>query len=200
MLEGISCAGKTSTMYALKNLFATDTQLERNTIMLGEHYTQILNEINGQYVHHRQDEHTQLLFERVEMLEQLHNWACCLGSASQRSRGIYTVLERCYLNHVAHYEDYDESNILKLGERFASLGIEIVLLVISDNLIEHRIRLRDKQMNIIKSNQFYEEQAERATKSQKKLIWALKKINVPSRIINTDSLEWDNYALEIIQQ
>lgn len=50
ILEGISCAGKTSTMYAIKKLFANDLNLERNIFMLGEHYTQILNKVNGELV------------------------------------------------------------------------------------------------------------------------------------------------------
>lgn len=52
MLEGISCAGKTSVMYALKRLFAADLTLERNIVMLGEHYTQVLNSIGGEFRYH----------------------------------------------------------------------------------------------------------------------------------------------------
>ena len=68
MLEGISCAGKTSVMYALKRLFAADLTLERNIVMLGEHYTQVLNSIGGEFRYHDRQEHTDMLFGRVGMI------------------------------------------------------------------------------------------------------------------------------------
>ena len=69
MLEGISCSGKTSTMYAIKRLFANDLSLERNIVMLGEHYTQVLNSINGGLIHHKHNEHTEMLFKNLQFLQ-----------------------------------------------------------------------------------------------------------------------------------
>ena len=103
MLEGISCAGKTSVMYALKRLFAADLTLERNIVMLGEHYTQVLNSIGGEFRYHDRQEHTDMLFGRVGMIEQLYEWACCLGEYRRASRGLYTVFERGLVNHVGFF-------------------------------------------------------------------------------------------------
>jgi len=194
MLEGISCAGKTSTMYALKRFFATDTELERNVIMLGEHYTQVLNSIQGEYKNHEHAQHTEMLFRRVEMIEQLHGWACSLGDFRRTSRGLFTVFERGLINHTSHYEDYDSPQTRELARRFAQLGIEAILLIISDELFEKRIRQRDGQMNASHGDAYYREQAEKAKKHQDHMLRAAQKTDMPCRIICTDAMDWDEYA------
>lgn len=106
MLEGISCAGKTSVMYALKRLFAADLTLERNIVMLGEHYTQVLNSIGGEFqVSRPAGAHGHALWA-VGMIEQLYEWAYCLGEYRRASRGLYTVFERGLVNHVGFFQDY----------------------------------------------------------------------------------------------
>ena len=198
MLEGISCAGKTSTMYAIKRLFASDLNLERNIIMLGEHYSQVLNEIDGELRYHEQSEHTEMLFQRVKMIEQLHAWALSLGDFRRTSRGLYTVFERGFINHIAFYQDFEQPSIIELAERFSRLGIESILLVISGERLEERIRLRDRQMNLENTRSYYREQVKTATERQEKMIEASKKTTLPSRIITTDSMNWDEYAKIIL--
>lgn len=198
MLEGISCAGKTSTMYAIKQLFSTNLNLERNIIMLGEHYTQVLNSINGQFIHHDQDEHTKVLLERIEMLEKLHGWASYLGDFNKRSRGLYTVFERCFLNHIAYYNDYDNPEIINIEKRFDELGIEVILLIISDSNIEKRIISREPIMGDKSNITQLKKRVEQSKESQDKLLKFIKKISLPSRIINTDDMEWKQYAEGIV--
>ena len=198
MLEGISCAGKTSTMYAIKRLFATDLNLERNIIMLGEHYTQVLNSINGELKNHEHIEHTEMLFKRVEMIEQLYEWACHLGDFRRSSRGLYTVLERGLINHTAYYEDYDTKQIKELVRRFKALEVEAIVLIISDEHLEKRIRQRDELMKISNTSSFYREQAEKAKKYQDNMLSATNKTNLPFRIICTDAMDWDEYARVIV--
>ncbi len=198
MLEGVSCSGKTSTMYALKRLFATDLTLERNIIMLGEHYSQVLNSVNGELRNHEYSEHTEMLFKRVEMLEQLHEWACYLGGYNRTSRGLYTVFERGLLNHTAFYKDYKSPQIKELERRFAKLGIKEILLVVSDGLIEERVRLRSEQLKEQRSEAYFRELAENHKKQQNSMLASAEKMSLPCRIICTDSMEWDKYARMII--
>ena len=68
--------------------FAADLTLERNIVMLGEHYTQVLNSIGGEFRYHDRQEHTDMLFGRVGMIEQLYEWAYCLGEYRRASRGL----------------------------------------------------------------------------------------------------------------
>lgn len=55
MLEGISCAGKTTIFKALKKLHAEDPDSEISIIALGEHYSQVLNRVNNELVRLDQD-------------------------------------------------------------------------------------------------------------------------------------------------
>jgi hypothetical protein len=198
MLEGISCAGKTSTMYAIKRLFATDLKLERNIIMLGEHYTQVLNSINREHKNHEHIEHIEMLYKRVEMIEQLHEWACYLGDFSRTSRGLYTVFERGLINHIACFEDSGDFKIKELVEQFACLGIEAIILFMSDEFLEKRIRLRHEQMKITYDDAYYKEQSEKAKKDQDNIFSAVHNAGLPFRMICTDSMNWDEYAQKIV--
>lgn len=139
-----------------------------------------------------------MLIQRVEMVEKLNEWAMSLGKYSQTSRGLFTVFERGFINHTAHYQDHDELQIIDLAERFVHLGIKTILLIISENQIEERIKLRDKQMKIENSQFYYREQAKKAKEIQEKMIEATKKTILPSIIINTDSMNWDEYAHKIL--
>lgn len=198
MLEGTSCAGKTSTIYALKRRFAADMTLERSIVMLGEHYTQALNQIHGQLRYHDRQEHAAMLSDRADMLEQLHGWACSLGEHSRRSRGLYTVLERGLINHIAHYQDADDPQIASLGERFARLGIEAVLLVVSPGRIRERVRLRQIQLRADASPARLDELAEAFARSQESMLAALGQTALPGRVICTDDMDWDAYAQQIL--
>ena len=198
MLEGISCAGKTSTIYEIKKLFATDTNLERNIIMLGEHYTQVLNSIDGELRYHARNEHVEMLVERVNMIEGLHKWACKLGSYNRRSRGLYTVFERGLLNHLAYYKDYDDPVIIDIVRKFALLGIEAVVLIMSDSKFLERSKLRCKQMNESKPERYHTEYAEQAKIQQDAILTAASKSNLNYKIICTDRMEWTKYAKDIV--
>ena len=93
MLEGISCAGKTSTFNAVKKLHTERADCERGIIALGEHYSKLLNRINGEPVILEQNALCALLSERMSMLERLNAWASSLGEARRQSRGLFALLE-----------------------------------------------------------------------------------------------------------
>ena len=197
-MEGVSCAGKTSTMYEIKKLFAADAALERNIVMLGEHYTQVLNSINGELRHHSHEEHIEMLLERVGMIEGLYKWANKLGGYNRRSRGLYTVFERGLLNHLAYYQDYNNPVIIEITRKFVSLGIESVVLVVSDRRFVERSKLRCEQMKESKPEEYHIEYAEQAKRQQEALLAAASKSNLTHRVICTDLMKWGEYAKEIV--
>lgn len=198
MLEGISCAGKTSTMLSIKRIHANDFESERSIIVLGEHYTQILNSVNGRFVRMSRDEHSRLLLERLKMLEQLNNWACSLGDFRRRSRGLFAVFERFYLNHLAAFDDYDTSEMQEAEALCSAVGMKAVLLVISDDNLENRMKMRDQQMNVSRLPEFYHEKITESKKEQDSYLRVAKLTKIPTLILNTDSMEWDVYANKII--
>lgn len=200
MLEGVSCAGKTSTMYAIKRLFAFDLSLERNIVMLGEHYTQVLNSINGELKHHEKKEHTDMLFSRVTMIEQLYGWACSLGDFRRTSRGLYTVFERGLINHIAYYQDFTSPEIIELIERFSQLEIEAILLVISDDQMEKRMLLREEQLKAPNTESHRKQLVDQFIEQQNNMLSAIKRAEMPSRVICTDSMDWDEYAINIVHR
>lgn len=53
ILEGYSNAGKTSLLRALKQYQATDDASELSVVILGEHYTQILNNVHLKMISNR---------------------------------------------------------------------------------------------------------------------------------------------------
>lgn len=45
ILEGVSCSGKTSLLHALNRVHAENPDNERSVLVLGEHYSQALQNI-----------------------------------------------------------------------------------------------------------------------------------------------------------
>lgn len=194
MLEGISCAGKTSTFNALKKLHTEHPDCERSIVALGEHYSQVLNSMNGNLVRLEPDAHLTLLNERLAMLEQLNTWACSLGEARRQSRGFFVLLERFYLNHVVAFNTLSQS----MEERCSHLGLKCVLLTISNENIVNRIRFRDEQMNIRRPIVEVEMQAYDYLADQKRFLIAVERISIPTLIVNTDSMDWFSFANQIL--
>lgn len=79
ILEGYSNAGKTSLLKAIKQSQALDESAELSVVILGEHYSQILNNVQGEFVRLSRDQHLELLRNRVGMLKNLNDWAAYLG-------------------------------------------------------------------------------------------------------------------------
>jgi hypothetical protein len=122
ILEGFSHAGKTSVLRALKQKQAQDESLERSVIVLSEHYSQVLHNIDGTLIKSTYEEHLQLLKDKVVILRQLNEWATKLGKASRRSRGIFFILERFHLNHRVAYPDKSLHEIEALEQELVNYG------------------------------------------------------------------------------
>lgn len=79
ILEGYSNAGKTSLLKAIKQYQAQDETSELSVVILGEHYSQILNNVHGKFVRLSREQHIELLGNRVDTIKQLNDWATFLG-------------------------------------------------------------------------------------------------------------------------
>jgi thymidylate kinase len=199
ILEGYSHAGKTSVLKALKLLHAQDESSERSIIVLSEHYSQLLNNVHGEFKCLSRDEHLHVLKERVDMLKQLNGWATYLGpDASRGSRGIFFILERFHLNHRAAFPADSLYEIENIEKELLLLGAKCVLLTVSPENIEQRMQNRtphewkNKTKNEIKksADEFLHTQSELRKQSSLSIL--------PTIEVNTDNKDWAAYAKEVM--
>jgi thymidylate kinase len=199
ILEGYSNAGKTSVLRAIKQYQSQDESAERSVVVLGEHYSQILNNNHGKNVSLSRDEHLNLLKERVEMLKKLNDWAIHLGPASRRSRGLFFVLERFHLNHRVAFPEYDDTEIIDIEKQLIELGAKCILLTISDEVVEERIKSRNPGEWLNKSESDIGRACKELIGTQNKLRYNVTRSIVPTLEINTDNKEWNEYARLIMK-
>lgn len=199
ILEGYSNSGKTSLLKALKLMLSQDESAERSLIVLGEHYSQVLNNVNGNFVSLGKSEHYTLLQERVDMLKKLNEWAIGLGPFSRRSRGLFFILERFHLNHRVAFSSTLSKEIEELEQNLVELRAKCVLLTISNDISKERIMSRDAGIWNEKSREEFNKACKELIDTQELLRDQAKLSKVPTIEINTDTREWDKYAKEIIK-
>lgn len=199
ILEGYSNSGKTSLLRTIKLMMSQDESAERSLIVLGEHYSQVLNNVNGDFLSLGRSDHIKLLQERAEMLKRLNEWAIGLGPFSRKSRGLFFVLERFHLNHRVAFSDTLSNEIVELEQNLVVLNAKCALLTISDDIVEERIMSRDAGLWKGKSKEEIIKACNELVETQKLLRKQVKLSKVPSIEINTDSKEWDKYAKQIIE-
>jgi len=199
ILEGFSHAGKTSVLKSIKLMQAQDESAERSVIVLSEHYSQVLHNMQGQLKRSSHEEHLQLLNDRVAILRQLEEWSTKLGSASRGSRGVFFILERFHLNHRVAYSDKTTTEIEAIEKELLRFGAKCALLTISPEIAEHRIQTRTPDEWINKSGEEIKAAANELLTTQKELRKAATNSIIPTIEINTDNKNWDTYAKEIIR-
>lgn len=196
ILEGQSCSGKTSIFNAIKQCHSSENDFERNAIYLSEHYSQTLNSINGSLKNLSQEENMKVLSDRVSMLEQLSSYANSMGEHSRRSRGLFFVFERFHLNYACAFNDIDSSEYIKLEHRLLNLNAQVVLCTISPENVEQRLMHRAGYTNETVTRDAIAEYVER----QAKIICLAKKSTIKTMTVNTDNLNWAEYAKIILNK
>ncbi|WKT78864.1 hypothetical protein [Lysinibacillus fusiformis] len=195
ILEGYSNAGKTSVLKALKQLHSNEGA-ERSVIVLSEHYSQVLHKINGELKLLSRDEHLQVLRERVTMLKMLNKWSREVGQ-TQRSKGLYFILERFHLNHRVAFSHSISDEIKELEAQLFEMGAKCTLLTVSPENLEQRISSRNphewegktlKEMKLACELLLEEQQAYRRQAGNS---------IIPTIEINTDNKDWESYAKQI---
>jgi len=199
ILEGYSNAGKTSLLKAIKQYQAQDESAELSVIILGEHYSQILNKVQGEMKRLTREQHIELLSDRVDMLKKLNEWSIYLGPWKRKSRGIFYILERFHLNHRVAFPDSNDIEITRIENLLLELGAECILLTISDNLIEERIKSRNPNEWINKSKEDIELACKDLSRTQNELRIHAAKSFIPTTEINTDNKDWKEYARLIME-
>lgn len=194
MLEGISGSGKTSTLLALKELHTQQENSERSIVVLGEHYSQVLQTIGGKLVRLGREEHLHLLRERLSMLEKLGDWASTLGPFRRRSRGIFVVFERFYLNHVAAFGGVDSPESAAIAEECARLGLHSALLTLPSDQIARRLRMH----GLASSDQALADAVTRESAEQTAYMKAASGSRVPTLTLDTTDMDWSAYAQAIL--
>ncbi len=193
VLEGLSHAGKTSVLKALKLAQAERIDSERSVLVLGEHYSQQLQTIKGEQISLSCDEHAELINDRLGCIEQLNDWAINLGEANRRSRGLFFILERFHLNHRSAYDN--SVHIGTIEERLVNLNCTCLLLTVSREDIRSRMLHRDDK-GIGHGN--IDHVCSDWIKAQERFIELAHKSRVPSTTIDTSERKWNAYASKIL--
>ncbi|WP_413376113.1 hypothetical protein [Alkalihalobacillus sp. 1P02AB] len=196
ILEGYSNAGKTSVLKSLKQLQACD-DVERSVIVLSEHYSQILYKVNGELKWLSREEHLQLLKERVMMLRKLNNWAREIGQSSERSKGLFFILERFHLNHRVAFSHSISDEIKQLEAELFEMGARCTLLTISPNNLEQRISSRNPNEWIGKTEKEMKKACDLLLSQQQEYRNQAENSIIPTIEINTDHKDWESYAKQI---
>ncbi|WP_416141868.1 hypothetical protein ACM1TL_10210 [Lysinibacillus capsici] len=195
ILEGYSNAGKTSVLKALKQLQASD-DAERSVIVLSEHYSQVLHKVNGELKSLSREEHLQVLRERVTMLKMLNNWSREIGQ-TQRSKGLFFILERFHLNHRVAFSHSISVDIKELEAQLLGMGARCTLLTVSPENLEERISSRNPNEWEGKTMQEMKLACELLLDQQQEYRSQAENSIIPTIEINTDNKDWDSYAKQI---
>lgn len=199
ILEGYSNAGKTSLLQALKQYQAHEDASELSVVILGEHYTQILNNVQGTLTRLTREEHLELLRNRVEMLKSLNDWASFLGPWKRKSRGLFFILERFHLNHRVAFSNSDDTEITAIEHQLFELGAKCILLTVSDDIVEERIQSRNPNEWMNKSKAYIEQSCKELIETQNALRIQAARSIIPTKEINTDHKDWNEYARLIME-
>lgn len=199
ILEGFSHAGKTSVLKALKKLHAQDDSSERSIIVLSEDYSQVFNNVKGDFQRLNRNEHLKLLKERVNMLRQLNEWAAYLGpDASRASRGVFFILERFHLSHRVAFPTDSSQEIESLENELFNLGAKCVLLTVSSDNVEQRMQSRTPHVWENKTFEEIRNSVDNFIQTQTELHKQSSLSILPTIEINTDKKEWITYANQVM--
>ncbi|MFI5316829.1 MAG: hypothetical protein ACHQ6T_14105 [Myxococcota bacterium] len=168
-------------------------------VMLGDHYSQSLQNVRGEPKTLSREEHQALLGRRLEALESLQSWAAMLGPAPRESRGVFFVLERFHLNHRAAYEEscgWVEGAETRLG----NLNAVCFLLTVSGAEIPTRLRLRARSGGKAPDELEIERASRDFLELQDRLRRAAVRALVPTVLVDTDDRDWDRCAGLILER
>lgn len=195
VLEGLGNSGKTSLLRAIKRRQADDEENERSVVVLGEHYSQQLQTIQGELTELSEEEHRHVLSQRVECIEQLNDWAAKLGpNASRRSRGLFFVFERFTIDHRLCYGTSDFVDSIE--RRLANLSAVCFLLTVSAECIEERMRYRSERTG----GSIGPTDVSDWLAKQERYVEKVGHLGYACHILNTDERDWDGYADRVLRE
>jgi len=107
------------------------------------------------------------------------------------------VFERFHINHRFSY-DHDEAFIEGLEIWLTELGATCILLTVSPEYVGERLAFRVRESGHVVDAKDIDEKAGRWISEQDHLIEEANKSNLPTILLNTDAMEWDSYAAQIL--
>ena len=131
------------------------------------------------------------------MLKKLNNWAREIGQSSQRSKGLFFILERFHLNHRVAFSHSISHEIKQLEAELFGMGARCTLLTISPNNIEQRISSRNPNEWVGKTEKEMKMACDLLLEQQQEYRSQAENSIIPTIEINTDNKDWESYAKQI---
>lgn len=110
------------------------------------------------------------------------------------------MLERFHLNHRVAFPDSNDVDIAALEKQLSELDARCILLTISDDRAEERIKSRNPQEWANKSNENMQQACQDLIDTQNRLRAQAAKSAIPTYEINTDLKDWNGYAKMIMEE
>mgnify|MGYP001100720156 CR=1 FL=1 len=141
ILEGISGTGKTSVFEALIKHEKVQSIPAKSKLILSEHHTQRILELEEQQGILTPEHHTELLDQLVAFIEQLNHRTTHRGWHSDhlQEQDLFFLLERFHLTHVFRFPYMNWSQVVVIDHRLESLGAVLCLLTVNAETLEKRL-------------------------------------------------------------
>lgn len=141
ILEGISGTGKTSVFEALANHKKMQSIPAKSRLILSEHHTQRILELEEQKGILTPQHHTELLDQLVAFIEHLNLRTSHRGWQSDhlQEQDLFFLFERFHLTHVFRFPYMNWSQVVAIDHRLKSLGAVLCLLTVNAETLEKRL-------------------------------------------------------------
>ena len=141
ILEGISGTGKTSVFEALANHKKMQSIPAKSRLILSEHHTQRILELEEQKGILTPPHHIELLDQLVAFMEHLDHRTTHRGWHSEyvQEQDLFFLFERFHLTHVFRFPYMHWSQVVDIDHRLKPLGAVLCLLTVNGEILENRL-------------------------------------------------------------
>lgn len=141
ILEGISGTGKTSVFDVLVKHNKMQSIPAKSRLILSEHHTQRILELEEQQGILTPRHHTELLDQLITFMESLNNRTTRRGWNSDhvQEQDLFFLFERFHLTHVFRFPYMDWSHVADIDRRLKPLGTVLCLLTVNAETLEKRL-------------------------------------------------------------
>lgn len=141
ILEGISGTGKTSVFEALTTHNKMKLIPAKSRLLLSEHHTQRILEIEEQKGVLTPQHHLALMDQLVTFVEILHHRTCHRewNSDHVQEHDLFYLFERFHLTHVFRFSHMNWSLVAPIDDRLNALGAKLCMLTVNAESLETRL-------------------------------------------------------------